>query len=248
MDGSEKSELVFQYDINVNASGEFTTTIPKTIADMFQKAGVETGKNHQNNLGFFMASTCANLEHQVKDASTEFLSREIYDSKIILKYTIETYASYCINQKNEIVPNGGWVKDYNDYDESPRYPLNTWRNGTQEHNATNPGPFGIMIYIKPYKKCFYRYKSGKTKIEYNSMSGFGPSESKGFPNLEWLEGLTTIAPPPNAKIKEIEYSEETALFFINLIKSMCLLNEKIKDFLHPDGILQLIQNNQKLLG
>jgi len=49
-------------------------------------------------------------------------------------------------------------------------------------------------------------------------------------------------------IQEVKYTEHTAKFFVDLIKGICNINEKVKDFIDPESIVKIAESGQKLLG
>ena len=49
LDGSEKNELDFKYDINVNTEGVFSTTLPKEIVELFATSGMTNNNAIRNS-------------------------------------------------------------------------------------------------------------------------------------------------------------------------------------------------------
>lgn len=137
---------------------------------------------------------------------------------------------------NNIVPNGRWTR-YDGYE---------WKNGTESQHAVSPLPFGMMVYVRPFYKKTYQYKSGTIKTELSAVHETNDIEETK-PNLHWLTGICSMS-PDGLKIQEIDYTEEVAAVFVNMIKSICSVNERIKDFISPDQILLIAKGNQKLLG
>lgn len=228
--------LSFKYSIEVSTKGIFSTMLPEDIVNMFKGANIELYKNRLNRDGYLSDITLDALKSQVIALCKEYLSREKIGQTLIIKYGIKTMAAYCLDIDGEIVPNGNWTR-YNGYD---------WKHGTVDQNATNPKPFGLLVYAQPFVKKIYQYKSGLRKEElmpYYENS----SDEKDRPNLNWLSGVCAMS-PEGLKIQEIVYTEAVAGVFVNMIKSICGLNERIKDFLEPDAILLMAENNQKLLG
>lgn len=238
-DGSERNELQFKYDVHVSQQGLFTTTIPKEISELFKNAGIDLYKNNVGNPGYFYDKTIEGLERQVVDTAREYLSRELIEEKIVIKYAIQTTCSYALDPEGNVVPNCGyeWVKTEN----------YKWMDGTLSSWAQNPQPFGIEIYAKLFYKKVYRYKSGKMKTEYIFVSADSDVKKMGN-NIYWLASVCSMQPPRSNNIKEIDCSEPVAYFFVNMIKSICQLNEKIKNFIEPEQIQLLADKGFKLLG
>lgn len=242
MDGAVEKEINFKCDISVSKDGTFSTMLPKDIAELFTNANVDLARNRLYNKGYISGSTIAEVTKAVKELCQEYLSRELVSETIILKYGIETRAAYCLGSDGDIYPNGRF-KAACIYDtEYKGSSYANWRNGTVSQNATSPNNYGVLVYVHPYNKMVYKYKSGKLKTEYSRVNMDDDSD----PVLHWLANLTVID-PKGLPIKEINYTPNVGSVFINMIKSMCLLNEKIKDFLDPDSILLLANSETKRL-
>lgn len=253
IDGSEKNELKFKYDINVDKEGLFSTTLPQDIVQLFKEANIDLQQNRLRNLGYICDVTLDGLRNKVRAIGLEYMSRELILEKIVLHYVIQTQCSYAKTKSGEICPNPShkWTgMGYGNYDKDYD-PDNKWFSGNVDISATRNSPFGYQIYINPSVKRVYQYKSGKTKTEYSNLNQGGKiaqeAMEKGY-YLKWLEAVPCISSPNGASVKEMDYSEDVAEFFVNMIKSICQLNEKIKDFLEPDMILKIAQSKVKLLG
>lgn len=241
MDGAIENEINFKYDINVSKDGIFSTMLPKDIVELFENANVDMAKNRRYNKGYISGNTIQEVSDSVKDICKEYLSRELISESIILKYAIETRAAYCLGSDGDIYPNGRFKAAIKKDDEYQNGGYANWRNGTISINATSPNNYGMLVFVKPLNKLVYKYKSGKTKTEYVSIH-----ESDEDEVLNWLCNLTCIA-PNKLSPKEIEYTTDIGNVFINMIKSICLLNERIKDFLEPDGIRLIADSTMKQL-
>lgn len=238
--GDRDNKLIFKIDININSEGQFTTTLPQDIAEIFSGANISLERNRLGNKGFFESSTYDGLLLKIKNVTDEYHSRELIDNELLIKYAIQTMASYCINDKGEVVPNGKneWTNLGGNYE---------WRSGTVSSNATNPTPFGFLIYAKPFYKKTYKYKSGIEKIEYEELH-FNSEKQENKPYLYWLSEVCSSRPPSSAQLQEIEYTEARAKFFVDMIKSVCALNEKIIDHLDPESIKLIVETGRKLIG
>jgi hypothetical protein len=238
LDGAEEKQLDFRYDIYVSAEGLFSTTLPKHIVALFQDANVGLKKNRIGNEGYLSANTMPELKAKVIALGKEYLSRDLVSEKIIIRYSIQTTCSYVLDAEGNIHPNGYGVPGFNT--------TAFFKEGTLTQHATERHPFGILIYAQPFWRREYAYRSGNHKTEYERLSD-SRSLMEGKPALTWLNRVTSIAPPRGELLKEIDYTEPVAAFFVSLLVSMCKLNERIKDFLDPESIQQLVDGNVKLL-
>jgi hypothetical protein len=247
IDQKEGGKLQFKYDIYVNKDGTFTTTLPIDIAKLFQDAGVDLSNNQLGNKGYFSDKTCDGLAQKVKEVCLTYMSREMISEKIVIKYVIQTQCSYAFDKEGNVAPNPGIEWTDMRYPEDTR---NKWHYGTVDIDATHNSPFGFQIYVEPFVRRDYQYRSGKVKIEYAKLHEDSEISKKAQENgyfLRWLDAVPCIEPPRYADIKELDYSENVAEFFVNMIKSICLMNERIKDFLEPDSIKMIAEQKMKFL-
>lgn len=246
-----RDNLKFRYDISVDRDGEFTTTLPKDVVEKLQAANVDLKPNRLNNYGFFIDKTLEGLKKKVDHVVDDYFSRKLTSRKIIIKYVIQTTCSYCLDIHGNVVPNGAdeWTKK--GYSPSAGC---AWKEGTVSHDATHRHPFGISVYAKPFVREDYVYKSGTKKTEYINMcygGAFADNAIERGYSLKWLSDIPAQDVPQESResdVKEMDYTENVAKFFVNLIMSICKLNEQIKDKLDPKSILKLIAQKQHLLG
>lgn len=242
----DSDKWMFTCDINVNVSGEFTTTIPKEAADKFLAAGVNLDINKTRaggRPGFFSASTKRELIDSIGKVIADYTSRELTGKRIVIRYVIQTSCAYSKDPEGNIVPNCGyeWVKTEN----------YKWIGGTVDQHAGLPKPFGLQVYVGVFHREDYHYKSGSTKTEYHRISDMHSLtmvDKRKRPNLYWLAGVCSISTPDGGRVKEIDYDEQTAGFFVELLKYICKINDAIKDKLEPETIKKMAHNNIKFLG
>lgn len=232
----KRQDLNFSYKIYVNKEGEFSTTLPTDIVALFSKAGIALDRNRARNQGYLFADTYEGLKKKVLELIHEYHSKETIEDKIVVQYIIQTTCSYCLDIDGNIVPNRSplWTKT-ND---------SRWKGGTIDQHAMEPKPYGFQVYARGCQKEVNKYKSGTIKTEYHYL-GINDIEEGTY--LHWLNSFAAMTAPRGEKLKEIDYTEENAKFFVDLITSICQLNEKIKDFVTPDKILSIINSKQKLL-
>ena len=238
--GKEPYKYLLKFDVNVNKDGTFVTTLPIAFVEMLELANIQTSVNQLGNAGYFTDKTYAGLISKVSSICKEYESRELVSETTVIKYVIQTTCMYCLDINGNIVPNasGEWTK-------CPERQQDDWKEGTETQHAGKHNPFGLMVYAKPVFKRTYKYKSGKTKEEYKDYSAFSGGDGDAY-YIRWLAAISSIS-PPNGKIMEIEYTEDIAKFFVDLLKGICAINEKIKDFTSPEAIKQIAENKQKFL-
>lgn len=236
----DRTEFIeFKYKVSVNKEGLFTTTIDEAVVRLFKNANISLTSNARGRDGFFSGKTLKELENQIGEICSEYFSRELTEEKIVIKYSIGTTCTYCFNEKGEIVPNGNYVKNQEG---------NYRKGGTKQLHANTNETYGLSVYVKPFYKRKYKYRSGIEKTEYVNMRSNGRGQGLEDNNLKWLTNIVGIG-TSNTKgpVSEIEYTEPVAKFFVDLIKSLCMMNEKIKDFISPEKIQELVNTQKALL-
>lgn len=109
-------------------------------------------------------------------------------------------------------------------------------------DTINKSAFGFQVYAKPYLKRLSKYGNGKERIEYEEL------ELERGSYVDWLNSVTCISKAnPHNPVKEVDCNECTAKLFVDMIKSICKINEQIKDFLEPDQIKQIAKGERKFI-
>lgn len=238
--GDDGTELKFSYIINVTTEGDFSTTLPSDVVEKFQEAKIRMDINRLRKPGYFSAPTLTELEDSVSSACHEYLSAELISESTVIRYCIETTCSYNLNTQGGIEPNGTWT-DLKPY---------KWHGGTRTTHATAHNPYGFLVYAKPQIRKDYRYKSGREQTKYSRVSVPNYVLEMGDPQyyITRLNAFVGICEPKSGDIQEVEYTEENAAFFVGLLESICRMNERIKDFLDPESIKELVAAGAPLLG
>lgn len=92
-------------------------------------------------------------------------------------------------------------------------------------DAINKSAFGFQVYAKPYLKRLSKYGNRKERIEYEEL------EPEKGSYVDWLNSVTCISKASSHNpVKEVDCNECTAKLFVDMIKSICKINEQIKDF------------------
>lgn len=196
--------------------------------------------NHMGNSGYFVDDTYGGVIDSITSKLKELVSKELIEDVIVLRYSIDTLCSYMINSKGEIVPNGSLNDQGMNYE---------WKGGTIETHATQRRPYGFNVYVQPFRRQTYRYRSGKKNVIYEGIYSNKYEEMKvDLPNLEWLANVVAMEPSKDQELKDIIYNEKVGKFFVSLIKGICSMNERIKDFLDPESIMLAAHEGRKILG
>ncbi len=242
--GDSDDYLEIEFEVSVNVEGEFTTTLNQADADIINTYGIELKTNGKRNgrQGFFKSDTKSDLVKQVHSVLEQCYSRTIEEEKIVIRYAIETACSFGLSLAGDIVPNLSWSRDGKLDQET------YWLNGTRLTSATTPAPSGIQFYVRPAKRIVWKYLNGRTKVEYQDCSLFGASianEDQYY--LAWLEGIASMSKPGYASLKEMDYTEERAKFFVEMYKSICKMANSIAQFIEPEALIQLAESGKYLM-
>jgi len=238
-DGAKHRELQFSYDVHTGTSGMFYTTLPEDIVQPLIDHDIKIRYNERTKKpGYFANETFSGLVKDIDSLFEDFMSKEVSEDKIVIRYNIDTKCVY-IKEKGEIFPSGVYVKDHSGF-----------CRGTVDLHATNRSPYGVDIYVDVKRKITYSFKTGTEKIVYERIDvpNFYTGDNNDF-YLAWLDNIIGMSDNGMSDdFKEIDYNEQRAKFFVDLIKSICLINEKIINSLDPDSIIKIIETKQKFIG
>lgn len=224
-------------DVDVNAEGMFTTTLKKEDAELIESYGIQLDRNRVLNHGYFRSDTMAGLIGQIYDVLKQCVNYNVVSRKPVIMYYLDTICSYCLNpETGDICPNG--QSKYTGVGGN----FAGWKEGTSKPNTFDDKHFGIKFYAEPFIKVEVEYGNGirKTFLEHKDDWGDGT-------NMQWLSDVPFFRTRKSfARAQEIEGTEDNARFFVNLIKSICKLNENIGDFLKEGRLDLLIQKTFQL--
>jgi len=241
-----EEKLVVAYTVNVNASGIFTTTLKEEDVKLIESYGImlHTNGRYGARPGFFESDTFKGLSIKISAILQECLSRTCIQEEILIQYSIATMASFGFTVEDIIIPNLSYTED--GQPDLERY----WQGGTVSIHAADPSPVGILFYVQPCIKKTYLYKSGSKRVEYEKTSAFGGTSFKGdqYHYLRWLEQIPCTIPPRHGSLKEIDYTEERAKFFVDMFKSICMMAYKVTQFIEPEKMIRLIEAKGSLLA
>ena len=235
-------KIKIKVTVNVYANGVFYFDLPTDVKLMFSGAGVSCNR--------IEATTFQSLEPVFKERCKDFFSKELVETKLLIRYQIATSCSYWKNRDGDIFPNGRF-EDIRDkmIGVAPKYDdFYGWQETLVSSNAASPKPYGFQIWTNVVKRELFKYKSGKvwSKDEYIS------SDLAATIGDEPLLFLTSIVSDSKSSydvpIMEIDYSTEVGQFFVSMYKSIFELNERIRDFVTPEKIFELAQERFALLG
>jgi len=225
----ETEKITFKYSINVDKEGLFSTTLPKEIVEKLESAQIRLNTNRLNNKGYFCDVTLEGLRKKIKEVVEQYSKREMVEEKIVLRYSIDTFCSYCKTKKGLIVPNGNWEAEAN---KKEGY---HWLEGTlNKKHSTKNDPFGFSVYVEPRLLRRWRFPNGDIKEESEGLEGDMIEKNS---TLDWLDSLCSMD-DDYREVKCIDYTEETGLFFKNMIIYICEMNEKLKLVFNDDFDIQ----------
>ncbi len=231
--------LDFKIDINVAKDGSFTTTLPEDVVVKLIDAGIGVSTNGRSNgkKGFFEAGTLPDLMKAVRSVAEEFVSKEIVSEKIIIKYIIETVCRYG-KKGDEYAPYSSYYGEGKGYEE---------KTGSMDIYSQQPGTFGFRVWTQCLNEKIYSYKSGQQRVFYDTVSGSHDVDEDKRPMLHYLSSIY-CQKQAKGEVRQIDYTESTAEFFVNLYKAIFKINDRVKDFTTPEAIQKIIDSKQLLLS
>ena len=244
----DDDRIQFKTPVTVTKDGHFNTTIPEEAVKTLEKFDLEMLRNRVGIKGHFSNTTLKGLEEEIYAFVRECVSRELVEDKIVIKYRVITKVAYVLDKDGEIIPNGYWCKDREDFNRNGA----SWREGT----ANRPGGMGgftptLSVYARPFHKKTYSYKSGRTVTKYENVN---PERACSRGNsIDWLASQVNIVPNDTFGVSnaardvnplpEVDATEETALLFVNLIKLIDKANELLSGLNDPQNVLAYLAAN-----
>ena len=213
----EHENLSFNYDVNIDKQGNFSTTIPKEVSEKLMSINVKLHQNRRHNYGFFSARSLDDLEKKVIETADKYSKKELIDEKIVIKYAVDTVCSYCRSVGGNLYPNGRWEEDVEGYENGYH-----WINGTKDDHSI--GPFGFEVAFNIKKVKTWVFPNGEKSKEYLRLED---SETKDDELLHWLTSLCGLGLSWSSTVKEIEYTKEIGLLFKGMVLYIFNINENI---------------------
>ncbi len=186
-------------------------------------------------------SNCDSLIRTIKEILELHHKPEVIEEPVIL-YNIESHISFCQNDDGEIFPNGTF--------EGAK-----WRISEKygNHAAAQPSTNGYSLTIGAKAKLKITLKYGDSKrVEYKDYYKGGSHLGHDNP-AQLLNSWQCFS---LKRFKEIPYSDESALFFHNLMLGMAKISKLIQDNtfeqenllnLIASGTNPLLPNNKKII-
>lgn len=228
--------------VSVSKDGVFATTLPAEEVEKLKEYGVPMATNRLGNLGYFESKSMEDLEVQIKSFLKECFSRELVESKRVIKYKISTYCNYCVNPYDgEIVPGISWLPE--DVKEPYRgMEGRLWKEGTTSR-VSNQAPAQITFWFRIVEKNTYRYASGKQVVEYTPVRDFSNAKQTA---VDWLMSVVGHGPDSWREKwqdgEEVDCTEENAMVFVALYKFICKSNELLSKIAVPEKLAELAQS------
>lgn len=229
--------------VTVTKEGLFTTTLPDQSAKILLDYGMDLKHNRAGRSGFFSSDTLEGLRKQIEKVALEAISRELIEDKPVIKYQVITKGHYVLDDDNEIIPNGCWVKDKKSDDNF----CNKWREGNSNNTFHGDTPT-ISVFARVFHKKTYSYKSGKLL---HTLEPYRPKQNGRGNSLDWINSLCNITPvyfgfkPDYNQFPEVEATEQNAAIFVKLFTFIFQANELLKEMQNPEYLLAYIAANQK---
>lgn len=85
------------------------------------------------------------------------------------------------------------------------------------------------------------YGNGEQKIGYQKLI------TKKGTYAHWLNNVAAISYDRSQPMMEVECNEHTAKMFVDLITSICMISEQIKNFVDPERIKAMAESGSMLI-
>lgn len=238
----DKDKIQFKTPVSVTKDGLFTTTLPESAVARLKEFGLDMAQNRSGREGFFSNKTLEGLDKDIHAFVKECISRQVIEDKLVIKYRVQTKASYIVDVDGEIVPNGYWVKNHKDFEDNKVH----WHEG----NANFAGQYftpSLSVYAMVFRKVKYSYKSGKTVTNYHYYKPVSGSRAA----VDWLASQVNVVSGDYGfskdkdleRLPEIDATPEVADFFVKMVKAIDELNERFSKLNEPEYVLALLAAN-----
>lgn len=225
--------------ISVSVDGYFTTRIDEKYRDcaigVLEHGAIEAANSlKQQSGGTFRISfnSLDDLNQGVDSILAKYCNPKIKHENII-RYKIETSVIFTENKKGEMAQNA--VKDGFSWEHKG---MDMYRNVGDIYSS----PYSIKIYARALVKTTKTFGEHKTVVYHNYYAD-GGNENPAERLNSWCHmGITD-----KEQANEIPYSDESALFFNDLIWCIVNLSKLIQDHtFNKNDLLKTIASNKKL--
>ncbi|WP_166256186.1 hypothetical protein [Marinobacter salicampi] len=240
----EKTDLL-KVKISINADGEFYCD-PPAVLEMFFEPFSDLGQHAREvrvtqirGKRKVISPSYSSLKSALADALSKRLEPEVKTEPVI-RFNIETHVSFALDEAGKIYPNC-------------TFPGTLWPDIKDSryggHHASNPSRGGYCLAIGA--KAFIKITTIYGSVKKESYAPYYKGESHlGNENpAQKLNSWCGFSLPKDAR--EIPYTDDSALFFYDLMMGMARLTKMIQDrTFDNEALLQLIQSSSvsNLLG
>ena len=232
---TQLSEFGYSYKkvkISVSKDGYFYSNIePEFI--LASESILGSRFNENDSYIKISDSNCDSLIRTLKEIFELHHKPEITEEPVIL-YNIESHVSFCQDENGTIFNNGYSGGKW--FSEDGRY---------GQHHSANPSENGYSLIIGAKAKLKITYQYGDIKrVTYEDYYK-GGSHLGGDNPAQLLNGWSSFS---LKRYKEIPYSDESALFFHNLMLGMAKISKLIQEStFDKEKLLNLIESGNNPL-
>lgn len=226
-----------EVEFHVDTSGRFYSNLPEhlraPLASGHAGGALIDLRARRAPEGFFRvsANTLEELEHAIGAALEAYIAPEVTEEPVI-RYNIESHASFAEDADGNICPNAGWpgakwADDGSTIDQNGRERAREYGKRYGGHHTANPaeGGYGLVIGAKAMVKRTMRFGERET-VEYLPYREGDPADDPENDPAALLNSWTAMSLGDSPS--EIPYSDEAALFFHSLLLGMAELSRRIQ--------------------
>jgi hypothetical protein len=219
---------------HVNSEGEFYCELPEQIRAFFSENhlynnSIVCKKNRAGNMAIY-ATTLVAIEDILSEALRE-VNKPTITTEHVIRYNIESHVSFAETSLGEVVPNAG-------------YPDAQWRQDKSmfgNHHASNQSSNGYSLCVGAIAMTktttvIGNKKSIRYKKYYKGKSHLGHENA-----AQKLNSWVSFTLPKQCK--EIPYTDESAMWFYNLMLGMATISKQIQEAtFEQENLLSLIES------
>lgn len=250
---TRKLLISFDIDIKVNTQGQFYATLPDDIYDRLTAINMlpvefkPEGNGYSKIRGTAFTKSMTELETLIRNAIKPLVEFKQISNTIVIKYLVNSACEYVKTTDGRYFPHPVQHDDTLEFNKDKNGDIIRY-SGIEERHATKVGPYMLSLTILFRRKITNEYADGSQKTYYNYVQEKELGENGawlrsliGMGNLGWSSSIAL------EKMSEIEYTEQTALFFRQFITGIFKINDYIRH-LNNAEILKEIMSNSKALN
>jgi len=222
--------VVIKLNISICNLGRFYTQLPEKYEKQIKEVGITKDEEDKKIYGFYVSESLKKLLEKVSKYVEGSYCKELVKSRVLIKWAFRARLVYAKRKNGGIVPVEEWATNNTEYTGCG------WLENDTTATEYGHYGYGYDLYCKPVLVNTYRFANGETVTE--ESRDFGQYINKPLSEIQPDHkhyNLIYLLSQRNMKfwgvskdLKEIEYTEKRAAFFVGLLQNLALTELEIK--------------------